>query len=584
MYSRSLPSKLHRPALGRLVIPRARLLHSLDAGLDSKVMLISAPAGFGKSTLASQWLEQLAEARIEPDADGSCCVVWLSLDAGDNNLSQFLFSLSAAIENAYPATCRALTALLREQASVSVERLADTLAACIARVPGPLVTVLDDVHFVDDPAIFVCLERVVQHSPPGFHLLLITRVDPPLPLNRWRAQGALHEVRLHELSFTLAETNVFLQKQLDMPVDEELASVLHRRTEGWPVGLRLAAIALRNHRDPGEFAARFEATESRFVADYLVDEVLEQQTPAMQRFLMFTSILNGLCTGLCVAVVETDEAGARAAIEYLGRANLFLVELDPSSAQCNWHRYHHQFQSMLQSRLYERYDEQTVVSLHRKAAAWLAVHDSAAEALRHLIAVHDYEAAADLIEERRVSALNEQRFHELESWFELIPSSIIRQRPALLACQAWLFHYRLENAASLTAVRRQIKRPIRLVAQRPWLHTAQRRRAALLIQEDVGAITQDHLIPTLAVAQDRYQIPHRPARHKYRRLFAQHLRRQRFQSNDRRVLSIDIIPDLCRRHSLSHRLSRMGDSIAAQVNGLPCCTHDSLLGIAFDAL
>ena len=449
MYSIPLSTKLHKPATGRTLIARPRLLRFLDDGLEGKVTLISAPAGFGKSTLVSQWLDKIKAMSSESVAEDAYRAAWLSLDEGDNALPQFVTSVTAAIEKNYRQCCQIVSAILREQTQPSVETLTDGLVTCLEVIPGSQVLVLDDLHFVDDAAIFVFLTRLVQNAPSTFHLVLITRVDPPLPLNRWRAQGHLHEVRLHDLSFTLGETRSFFERQLEMLPDDVLLASLHQHTEGWPVGIRLAALALRSQSDYGEFAAHFKDAGSRYIGDYLVDEVLDHQPLPVQRFLILTALLDRFCAGLCAAVAEIDERSAQRSIEDLVRANLFVVEL---STPVFWYRYHHQFQSMLLSRLHERYDEQTIASLHRLAAQWLADHNHVDEALRHLIAIPDYEAAADLIEARRVSALNDQRFLEMDAWINLIPAHVRNRRPFLLVCQAWLFHYRLENTACLAAV------------------------------------------------------------------------------------------------------------------------------------
>ena len=205
MYSIPLSTKLHKPATGRTLIARPRLLRFLDDGLEGKVTLISAPAGFGKSTLVSQWLDKIKAMSSESVAEDAYRAAWLSLDEGDNALPQFVTSVTAAIEKNYRQCCQIVSAILREQTQPSVETLTDGLVTCLEVIPGSQVLVLDDLHFVDDAAIFVFLTRLVQNAPSTFHLVLNTRVDPPLPLNRWRAQGHLHEVRLHDLSFTLGE-------------------------------------------------------------------------------------------------------------------------------------------------------------------------------------------------------------------------------------------------------------------------------------------------------------------------------------------------------------------------------------------
>ena len=433
---------------------RPHLIERLNAGTYGKITLVSAPAGYGKSTLVSQWLDSLVDSPQEATSTDSHKVSWLNLEEEDNSLPRFLASVVDAVEANCLEKCETVRSILRNQSQPTVEVLVDALIESLVTLPGPLILVLDDLHFVDDSAIFFFIARLVQYGPATFHLVLITRVDPPLPLNRWRATGQLHEVRLHELSFTMSETSTFFARQLDTLPDNALIAMLHQRLEGWPVGIRLAAPALRNQTNYGEFAAHFKSAGSRYIGDYLVDEVLDQQPAPIQRFLIVTAILDRFCAGLCAAVAQIDEASAQDQIGFW-RANLFVIEL---SSPPFWYRYHHQFQSMLLSRLHERTDQESIIALHHIAADWLATHHHVDDALRHLIAIPDYEAAADLIEAQRVSAINEQRFLELESWIGRIPAHVLNQRPFLLACLAWLHHYRHENAECLAAAQRAADR------------------------------------------------------------------------------------------------------------------------------
>jgi LuxR family maltose regulon positive regulatory protein len=310
---------------------------------------------------------------------------------------------------------------------------------------------LDDLHLVTDNAIHAFLTRLIQLASDCLHLVLITRVDPPLPLNRWRAQGQLNELRIHDLGFTLEETTTFLCENLEKTPSTGTAAVLHELTEGWAVGLRLVALALRGVNDYASAVAGFQANSNRYIIDYLMDDVLDQLPPATQQFLSATALLTRFCPALCAAVLEIDESTAREHINYMARANLFLIEL---SSPANWYRYHHQFQSMLLSRLHERYDQQAIETLHRQAAAWLAAHAQVDEALRHLTAIPDFAAAAGLIESQRVAALNEQRFHDLDEWLAMLPVYVLNQRPVLLLSLAWVQHHWLNDIQSLAAMRR----------------------------------------------------------------------------------------------------------------------------------
>lgn len=442
MHFTPLRAKLFRPAPPPVDIVRPRLLQRLDESLVGRVTLVSAPAGFGKSTLVSSWLTHLTDS-TEPLRYKTG---WVSLDESDNQLPIFLSYLVAAIEESLPQSCTAVTSLLQAKPPPTVEELADGLINCLTDLAVSILVVLDDLHTIDDQAIYVFLARLIERTPPHFHLILITRVDPPLPINRWRARRQLSELRLHDLSFNLEETAAFLNGNLDQVVSDSLVASLHRRTEGWAVGIWLAVLALRNQTDYAEFAAEIEAASSRYIVDYLVDDVLEKQPPSIQKFLISTAILNRFCPGLCAAVVDIDEPTAQHHIAYIARANLFLVEL---SSPARWYRYHHQFQFMLLSRLHERYSQDAIATLRRQAASWLAAHDQVGEALHHLLTIPDEEAAADLIESQRIAALNELRFGELEEWLSLLPEHLQHQRPALLLSRAWVQFEHVDNTRSL---------------------------------------------------------------------------------------------------------------------------------------
>jgi LuxR family maltose regulon positive regulatory protein len=446
-----LQAKLHRPPPPPASILRPELLQQLNNGIHARVSLVAAPAGFGKSTLISAWFDQL-EA-LPPAADGQPPLVvgWLSLEESDNQLPRFIRYLVMAIEEKYPQSCEAVLALLLGNASVTVEALTDVLANVLAQLPRKLVLALDDLHLVNDPAIFALLTRLIQHVSGKVHLVLIARRDPPLPLSRWRAHGQLNEVRLQQLSFSREETVTFLRGNLTKMPTPEMIDVLYERTEGWAVGLRLVALALQGSTDYGALIESFQANSNRFIFDYLVDDVLDKQPPALQQFLVATSILGRFCPALCAAVLEIEESAAQRFVADLAQANLFIIEV---SSPAYWYRYHHQFQSLLLSRLHERYDQQAVETFHRQAARWLIAHHQVDEALRHLKTIRDDEAIADLIESLRIHALNAHQFHELEQWLTFVPAAHLNRRPALLIGLAWLHQHRLEYTQCLATVQR----------------------------------------------------------------------------------------------------------------------------------
>jgi LuxR family maltose regulon positive regulatory protein len=449
MQSSLLRTKLYRPAPALASIPRPRLLERLQEGLGTKVTLVSAPAGSGKSTLLSVWLDRLLAQSPSRVSEPVVKVSWLTLDETDKQLPRFLLYLVAAIEENYPHSCTAVTALLQENPPPPIETFADTLANCLALLPGRLVLVLDDLHFIDDSTIYTLLRCLVHKAPPAFHLVLSTRVDPPLPLTRWRARGEMNELRLHELNFTLEETTAFLEKNLARPLKVEAVTAIQKYTEGWAVGLRLAALAMRGHSDATAFLADVAANSNRYVMDYLRDDVLAQQPEAIQRFLVCTAILRRFCSSLCAAVLQIDEAEAQQQLEYVERTNLFVIDL---SAPRLWVRYHHQFQSMLLTKLYERYNQQTIAVLYHQAAAWFAGNGELQEALYCLITIGDYEPATNLVEQQSFALINERRFNELAEALAFIPPQRIKQHPTLLLGAAWIHYYRSERAECVSAI------------------------------------------------------------------------------------------------------------------------------------
>ena len=437
-----LRTKFHKPILGDRILLRPRLMQRLDDALAAKVTLVTAPAGYGKSTVVGSWIDALA--RSASTAQPVRHVAWLSLDEEDNHFPRFLLYLMAAINTCYPHCCQDVSQLVQERTDATIEMLTTVIINGLAQQEIPLVLVLDDLHRVNDAAIFAFLARLVEYAPPQLHLVLISRVDPPLPISRWRAGGFLSELRLHDLGFSRGETAEFLRGHLDQEPPAALIDTLHRRTEGWVVGNWLALLALRGRTDYAEFALHFEANAGRYAADYLVDEVLSAQPPDVQRFLVSTAILNRFCTELSAAVLQIDSDQAQAQIAYLARVNLFLIEL---STPAFWYRYHHQFQDMLLSRLQMRYGQAAIAVMHRRAAAWLAAHKLIGEALFHLAAIPDHDAVADLIEQQRVNTLNELAFWELETWLNQVPQPLLNQRAHLLVGMAWVKHDRVDNEA-----------------------------------------------------------------------------------------------------------------------------------------
>lgn len=449
MFNPPLFTKLTRPAVGHQFIERPHLLSRLDQGLATRVTLISAPAGYGKSVLVSSWLDRL-DMLSASSSDHHHKSSWLSIDEEDDNFVRFVSYLVSAIQQRLPDSCVEVNQLIQQGPPPSIETVADLLLNSLGQQADPLVLVLDDLHNIKSSAIFEFLARLVKYAPRTFHMVLISRVDPPLPLNRWRAQGLLNELRLNDLSFSLADAGILLGRNLPTVPEASLVETLHRRTEGWAVGLQLASLALKRHTDSATFLSDFDANDSRYIVDYLVDEVLDQQPRHLNEFLVSTAILNRFSAGLCAALLDMSEAEAQRHISTLERENLFLIALGRSP---RWYRYHNQFQDMLISRLFTRYDRKSIATLRRRAADWLAAHGQVDEALQHLVAIPDMDAAVALIESHRIAALNHLRFVDLAAWLERIPSHVVNQRLELTLSEAWIHFEQIEHEQCLAVVR-----------------------------------------------------------------------------------------------------------------------------------
>src|SRR5437016_11348542 len=384
-----LATKLYIPPPGPHVVQRPHLIARLNEGLHRKLTLISAPAGFGKTTLVSEWL-----------AGGARPAAWLSLDEGDNDPARFLAYLVAALQTIVPDIGEGVLGALQSPQPPPPESMLTALLNEITTIPDNFILVLDDYHVLDAQPVDQALTFLLEHLPPHMHLVIATREDPPLPLARLRARGHLTEVRVTDLRFTPSEAAEFLNQGMGLNLSAEDVTALEARTEGWIAGLQLAAISLQGHQDVTGFITSFTGSH-HFVLDYLVEEVLQQQSESLQTFLLRTSILDRLCGSLCDAVLLTPSGSGQATLEYLEHANLFLVPLDNER---RWYRYHHLFADLLRQRLYQRSDSSTgdevgdVTELHSRASLWYEDHGLSIEAFHHAAAAHDVARAERLIE------------------------------------------------------------------------------------------------------------------------------------------------------------------------------------------
>ncbi|MGY1811054.1 LuxR C-terminal-related transcriptional regulator [Blastococcus sp. SYSU D00669] len=410
-----LTTKLHVPRRRRGLVARPRLNERLDGSGDAALTLVSAPAGFGKTTLLTDWLAA-ADRRS---------TAWLSLDDRDNDPSTFWAYLIAALQTAVPGVAAGALALLREP-HASLDEVLATLVNELDAAPDDLVVVLDDYHIIAAPLIHERTAFLVEHLPPHVHLVIATRADPALPVARWRARGELVEVRADDLRFTAEEAAAYLDEAMGLALTTEHVAALEARTEGWIAALQLAALSLQGRDDPGDFITGF-AGDDRYIVDYLAEEVLQRQPDDVRNFLLQTSILSRFTGPLCDVVV--GRGGGQPMLEALERANLFLVPLDDRR---NWYRYHHLFADVLQAHLLDEQPD-TVPELHRRAAEWFERSGERAEAIEHALAAGDLDRAADLLEVV-IPALNRHRGEAtLRRWLESLPDEVLHARPLLSA-------------------------------------------------------------------------------------------------------------------------------------------------------
>ncbi len=456
-----LATKLYVPPPRPDIVPRPRLIDRLNAGLSRtpSVTLISAPAGFGKTTLVSEWLNQKAEGGRMKDESSAAAfhpsafiphpfkVAWLSLDEGDNDLTRFLTYLVAALQTIAPQIGAATLAALH--ASQSQRPPSDVLLTALLNdltTLGDVVLVLDDYHVIESQPIDEALTFFVDHLPPQLRLIIASREDPQLPLARLRARGQLTELRAAALRFTSAEVAEFLNHTMGLSLSAQDIATLESRTEGWIAGLQLAALSMQGRSDTANFIQAFTGSH-RFVLDYLMEEVLRRQPEPVRHFLLQTSILDRLCGALCDSV--TERADGRSLLETLERSNLFVVPLDD---QRQWYRYHHLFADVLQARLLEEQADR-VSELHRRASIWYERNDLLAEAIQHALNAKDVERAANLIEHVWLAMdLNYQSATWLR-WAQQLPDDLIRAHPVLCLGYAWALLNSGELEASETRLR-----------------------------------------------------------------------------------------------------------------------------------
>jgi LuxR family maltose regulon positive regulatory protein len=432
-----LKTKLYVPPVRSERVLRPRLVERLKAGLDRKLTLISAPAGFGKTTLLSECAARCGHP-----------VAWVSLDKGDNEPVQFWTYVVAALQTIPPIKGtelgQAVLAIFRSSQPPPMETLLSGLINELVEITEPFVLILDDLHEITNPQINDALALLLENQPAQMHLVISGRADPPWPLARWRASRQVLELRTDDLRFTSAEAAAFLNDVMELNLSAADIAALDARTEGWIAGLQLAALALqgtlsKEGRDAKSFLKVFSGSH-RFVLDYLVEEVLDRQAGDIQEFLLQTSILERLTAPLCDAVrfgEAESPSSSQAILERLERANLFLVPLDDER---RWYRYHHLFADLLRSRLEQTHPEQ-VPMLHLRASQWHEQNGKIAEAVGHALLIPDAERVAYLIEGNALAILERGELTTLVGWLDTLPEDVVRSHPWLCVSYAWVLVY-----------------------------------------------------------------------------------------------------------------------------------------------
>lgn len=419
-----LATKLYIPSPRPKMVLRPRLTKRLNDGLHRKLTLISASAGFGKTTLVSEWLHECERP-----------VAWLSLDEGDNDPKRFLTYLCAALRTIGVNIGESVFRILQSPQSPPTESILTTLINEITATPDPFILVLDDYHVIDTKSIDHALTFLLKHLPPQMHIVISTREDPHLPLARLRVQDQLTELRVADLRFTPSEAGDFLHQVMGLNLTPEDTAILATRTEGWIAGLQLAAISIQGHKDINNFITSFTGTH-QFILDYLVEEVLQQQPESIQTFLLHTSILDRLCSPLCDAVLrEGAERGGfspspsgQETLEHLEHANLFVIPLDNER---RWYRYHHLFAELLRQRLHQSLGDKGINELHMRASLWYEDNGLEIEAFHHATAANDVERSARLIEGKGLPLHFRGAVIPVVNWLKSLPTTVLDAKPSL---------------------------------------------------------------------------------------------------------------------------------------------------------
>ncbi|HEX6269168.1 MAG TPA: hypothetical protein VFZ43_02945, partial [Anaerolineales bacterium] len=430
-----LRTKLFIPRARKNLVARPRLVDCLNEGLGKKLTLIAAPAGFGKTTLLSEWIPQSPR-----------CVTWFSLDESDNDSTRFWTYFISSLQAIHPDLGDGALALVQSPQAPPVTSILTALINEISAFHDSFAIVLDDYHVIESQPVLDTLTLLVDYLPKNIHLVITTRIDPPLPLARLRARDELTELRANDLCFTADEAALFLTKVMELELSSNEIAALEARTEGWIAGLQIAGLSMQGCEDVSSFVQAFSGSH-RHILGYLAEEVINQQPEDIHNFLLQTSILGRLCGPLCDAVTGTS--GGEVILEKLEHANLFISPLDDEG---KWYRYHHLFAEVLQRRLRQLLPERWP-ELHRSASAWHEQKGFMAEAVSFALAAQDFDRAADLVEVIGITQFAKPAIQSsLQDWLAALPEAISQNRPKLKLIHAWLLFDRADIAAAIRSV------------------------------------------------------------------------------------------------------------------------------------
>jgi LuxR family maltose regulon positive regulatory protein len=471
MSTNLLTTKLFLPQSRPNLVSRPRLIQRLNEGRDRKFTLVSAPAGFGKTTLLSEWITNKNLQRQ---------TAWVSLDEGDSDPARFWKYFFAALRTVHPDTDQSILDPLNAPQPPPIDMILISLINELVEDSPPVILILDDLQLVSARQIHEGLVFFLDHMPAQMHLVLSSRADPPWPLAHRRVSGEMNELRAADLRFTPDECAIFLNQTMGLNLSAEHVAALEARTEGWIAGLQMVALSMYGRENIDSFIKTFGGSH-RFILDYLVEEVLDHQPTEVGEFLLKTSVLERMNASLCAALMGTqpsvqgvgktraDEVACQRLLEKLDRSNLFLVHLDDER---RWFRYHHLFTELLRGRLYQSQPELPPI-LHRVASDWYQGQGLVDEAIHHALAGDDPERAADLVERNSMQMIVNSRVSRLSSWLEALPDSLVRKRPWLCVYHAWARYY----VGPREQVARRLEDAERVLEAKTGTHTASLREA-----------------------------------------------------------------------------------------------------------